>query len=353
MKTALETNPLYTARAGVARYVRGLMGGLDRIGWPYVPLAWEVPNFGYRQPVRALKTAYRELMWPRTVLPGRLRNAGVELIHFTNEILAEPAGFSMPVVATLHDLAVVRHPERFRRWHRHAAGRRLRHLSQAWRVLCVSRFTADEAMQLLEIPASRLEVVHEGCDWVEASPAEAPYPGLIAEDYFLFVGSLEPGKNLRLLRYAYQRAEEAGVPLPPLVVVGVRWEGVGHEGDAPGDWQYCGYVSDEQLVFLMRRARALLYPSRYEGFGLPLLEAMAVGCPVLCGPVASLPEVGGDAVLYAALEPKSFLEGMLRLVREEDLRMHLRSRGAERVRQFTWSECARRTTDLYREAESA
>jgi alpha-1,3-rhamnosyl/mannosyltransferase len=348
LHVALDVNPLYTARAGVARYVAGLMYGFRQIGFAYTPVAWEVTNFEYGQPGRAFKTLYREFVWPRTRLPGALRAASADMLHYTHGMSAPPPRH-IATVTTLHDVAVRRHPDRYRRWHRHSSGSKLRRLRQADRVICVSAFTASEAMQLLDLPAEKLTVIHEGCRWVDDPPEEQPHPNTPREPYFLFVGSLEPGKNLRLLRQAYILAESRAVSLPPLLVVGVRWEGLTPEGPAPANWHYCGYIPDDQLVFLLRRARALLYPTRYEGFGLPLLEAMAAGCPVLCGPVASLPEVGGDAALYAALEPESFLDAMVRMSRDDGLREELVRRGRMRVAGFSWARCARKTADVYRE----
>ena len=120
MRVLLDTNGRHTSRAGVARYVDGLLAGFAALGPGDVdlsPLAWEVDNLGYRQPARLLKTAYRELAWPRLVARRRLRAAHADVYHSTGPILVPlPAG--VREVHTLHDLAVVRHPERFRRWHR-------------------------------------------------------------------------------------------------------------------------------------------------------------------------------------------------------------------------------------------
>ena len=348
LNVALDTNPLYTARAGVARYVKGLMMGFDRIGFPVTPIAWEVTNYEYRQPKRAFNTLYRELVWPRTALPKALRAASADLLHYSHGMFAPPPQH-IAAVTTLHDLAVLRHPERFRKWHRHSSGNKLQRLRKSDRVICVSEFTANEAMDLLGLPAKMLTVIHEGCHWVDHTPDEQHYPEAPNRPFFLFVGSLEPGKNLQLLRHVYLLAEQRGTRLPPLLVVGIRWQGVTREDQPPKNWHYCGYLPDNQLVFLLRRASALLYPTKYEGFGLPLLEAMATGCPVLCGPVASLPEVGGDAVLYSALEPEPFLDAMLRLGRDDKLRQELARLGKDRVAGFTWAQCAAQTTDVYRE----
>ena len=245
----------------------------------------------------------------------------------------------------MHDLAFLRHPERFRRWQRASGGRLLNKLHKADRVICISRFTADEAVALLDLPASKIEVVHNGFD---ALPETSEVPAFeVPPEFFLFVGSLEPGKNLSLLRVSYLMAESEGKPLPPLMIVGARWEGVARESAAPKNWHYLGRQSDGVLVHLYRRALALAFPSKYEGFGLPVLEAMAAGCPVVCSPVASLPEVAGDAAAFPDLTPADYLRVLRRVAGEPSYRDDLIARGAERVTAFSWRKCAAETADVY------
>ncbi|HVR36794.1 MAG TPA: glycosyltransferase family 1 protein, partial [Methylomirabilota bacterium] len=308
---------------------------------------WAIENFGYRQPQRWLKTAYRELVWAPVLAGRQLLRHRVDLYHSTGgPLFIPPVGIRY--VATLHDLAGARHPERFRRWHRLTSGRRYARIQRAERVICISRFTADEAMALLGIPSSRIEVVHNGCDFsvnAERVPEAVPSFAVPAE-FFLFVGSLEPGKNLALLKAAYELAEARGVTLPPLFIVGARWEGVAGEGKPPQGWHYLGRQPDEVLVYLYRRALALVFPSKYEGFGLPVVEAMAFGCPVICSRVASLPEVAGKAALFADLEPAAYLKAMREMC-DVSRREEYRLQGLARAGEFTWEACARGTVAVY------
>ena len=359
---AVETSGLYTTKAGVARYIRGLLRGLaalDRPGLRVEEVAWPVENFGYAQPARAIKTAWRELVWAPLLAPRQVSAAGAGVLHGTCDVLAEPPG-GVAHVATLHDLAFLRHPERFRRWQRTTGVRRLRRLAGCDRVIAISRFTADEGIALLGLPASRIEVVHNGFDFDPDAPERPPQPaersgdppGDFPAEFFLFVGSLEPGKNLSLLREAYLAAESQGRPLPPLAIVGARWEGVAREAAAPAGWRYLGRQDDAVLAWLYRRALALLFPSKYEGFGLPLLEAMALGCPVVCSPVASLPEVAGDAARYADPSPDAYLAAARDLsgAGSAARRADLVAAGHERVGHFGWDKCARETADVYEAA---
>src|SRR4029078_5152119 len=167
MLVATDANGLYTPQAGVARYIRGLIGGLhamDDPGLEVVPIAWEVENLSYGQPVRTLKTLYREGFWATLAAPRQMRSARVDVFHAAAGPLLRVPG-SLPKVATAHDMAVFRFPDRYRRWQRRSGPRRLRALAAYERVICISRFTADEALRCLGLTASLLEVVHNGCDF--------------------------------------------------------------------------------------------------------------------------------------------------------------------------------------------
>jgi alpha-1,3-rhamnosyl/mannosyltransferase len=184
-------------------------------------------------------------------------------------------------------------------------------------------------------------------------PAESD-PGIgVDGDFLLFVGSLEPGKNLRLLGAMYRLASESGVELPPLVIAGVRWRGVPGEGPPSDRWRFLDAPEDAHLVWLYRRASALLFPSIYEGFGLPLLEAMSCGCPVICSRVASLPEIGGDVAIYAEPTPVAYLEAVRRLLSDPGWRHVLSEGGRARAAMFSWERCARETFAVYCRAVGA
>lgn len=345
MKALIETTPLYTTQGGVARYVRGLLHGLQAVCGPgdlaWRELGWPVKNFGYRQPARALRTLVREGWWAN--FPAARAARGADLMHHT-ALPIIPFVRGPRHVVTLHDLALLRHPERYRPWQRAAGLRRLHRVAAADRVIAVSRFTADEAIALLGLPAAKLVVVYEG-GLLEPAVAPGPLPAGVPDDFFLFVGALEPGKNLALLRAIYA---SASAPLPPLVIAGARWEGVPHEGPPPAGWHFLGHVADPELWALYDRARAMLFPSRYEGFGLPVLEAMGRGCPVLCGPLPSLREIGGDAIATAALTVDEFGVAMRRLTIDEAWRAQLANAGRKRATDFSWTRCARETLAVYR-----
>jgi len=281
MRAALDVTPLRLTRAGTARYIRNL---LERL---------EVETVEFGGPGRAAVLA-RELWW----YPLRLSAvSGVDLLHCTTYY--GPVRPRIPTVVTVHDLAVLRHPEAFPRWTRTYVPRVLPHVLRAARsVIAVSEFTASELEVLLNVPREKIRVVPNGVDasfTVEGPRAEG--------SYVLAVGTLEPRKNLLL---AIEAARLAGVELR---VVGARgWGGV--EASGP-NVTWLGEVDDAELARQYRGSLCVLYPSLYEGFGLPVLEAMACGAAVVTSRGGATEEVaGGAAVLVDARDPTAIAAGI-------------------------------------------
>ena len=316
MKVAFDTTPLRLTRAGTARYIQNLLERLSDV---------EAIEFGGSGRASVLA---RELWW----YPLRLSAlAGVDLLHCTTYYA--PLRPRTPTVATVHDLAVLRYPDAFPRWTRTYVPKVVPHaLRAARRVIAVSAFTAAELERLLGIRPESIAVVPHGID--TAFTADGPRSD---GDYVLAVGTLEPRKNLRRTIEAAKRLgaelRVAGAPGWGGVDVGVHWHG------RPGD---------EELAMLYRGARCVVYPSLYEGFGLPVLEAMACGAPVVTSSGGATEEVaGGAAVLVDPVDVAGIAAGIEEAASRRD---ELRARGLERARHFSWDEAARRTQDVYREA---
>jgi glycosyltransferase involved in cell wall biosynthesis len=350
-RVLINVTPLHTGQAGVARYVRGLIRGLKTMAdeVSVFELGWPVRNFDKPQPMRAMVTAWRDFVWKTTVPRWTCARLRPEVVHDTASWGLGPLE-GVGRVATVHDAAVLRHPERFRPWQRRSALAALTAAKSCDRIIAISRFTADEIIALAGFDPKKIEVVHNGCDFGADAVEAAPEASGLPERFFLFVGSLEPGKNLSLLKQTYELAASQGVRLPDLVVVGARWEGVPGEGAPPPGWHYLGHLPDAELVWLYRRAVSLVFPSKYEGFGLPVVEAMILGCPVLCSPVASLREVGGDVAVYAELTPESYFRQMVELNRDEAARIQLAERGIGQAGRFSWTRCASETVQVYADA---
>jgi glycosyltransferase involved in cell wall biosynthesis len=247
-----------------------------------------------------------------------------------------PTRSRVPLVVTVHDLAVFRHPEAFNRWTRAYSPRVVpRVLAAAQRVIAVSEFTRQELIELLRVPDEKIRVVPN------AVGDEFTNVGEAAEgDYVLAVGTLEPRKNLARLVEAVQRTKRE------LRVVGARgWGGVEVGGNGV---RWLGEVSDKQLARLYRGAACVAYPSLYEGFGIPVLEAMACGAPVVTTRGTAMEEVAdGAAVLVDARDPAEIAAGIERAATDRD---ELVARGLERASQFRWDAVAAATVQVYREA---
>jgi glycosyltransferase involved in cell wall biosynthesis len=231
----------------------------------------------------------------------------------------------------VHDLAILRAPEAFPRWHRLYGKAGLdRVLRAADAVVAVSEFTRSEVAELADVPAERICVVPNGVDAV-FTPDGPRAEG----DYVLAVATLEPRKNLRR---AVDAAREAGVELR---VVGARgWGGVDVEG-------WVGEIPDAELAALYRGARCVVYPSLYEGFGLPVLEAMACGSPVVTSSATAMEEVAeGAAVLVDPLDASAIAAGIQEAIARRDELVPL---GIARAREFPWSRAADAVEALWRE----
>jgi glycosyltransferase involved in cell wall biosynthesis len=324
IRAAIDVSPLVQTRAGTARYLKALLRELGRRDDVEV----STRSFGSGD---RLSTLARDAAWYPFVL-GRERDA--DMLHCPT--YRAPLRPARPLVVTVHDLAVFRHPEAFNRWTRAYSPRVVpRVLAAARLVIAVSEFTRRELVELLHVPEEKIRVVPNGVD------AEFTRDGPAADgDYVLAVGTLEPRKNLpRLVEAARRRNIE-------LRVVGARgWGGVELVGNGV---RWLGEVSDAELARLYRGALCVAYPSLYEGFGIPVLEAMACGVPVVTTRGTAMEEVAdGAAVLVDTRDPAEIAEGIERAAAERD---QLVGRGLERARAFRWDAVAAATVAVYREA---
>jgi glycosyltransferase involved in cell wall biosynthesis len=244
---------------------------------------------------------------------------------------------------TVHDLVPVRWPETMPRWHRSYTARFIaRMLDAADRIIAPSQDTADDLNALLHVPPDKIRVVPNGVDsYFFATPLGAPTE---MAPYVLFVGTPEPRKNLTRLASAMTILRERGFSWH-LVIVG---EGGWGNGVPTGPAIHAvGRVTDNQLHTLYANATCVALPSLHEGFGLPALEAMAAGTPVVAGRTGALPEVtGGAAVLVDPQSVTAIADGIERAVAEKDRLVAL---GRARAREFTWERAAALTADVYRE----
>jgi glycosyltransferase involved in cell wall biosynthesis len=298
-------------------------------------------------PRRALVAAWeRGAPWP---VPR-----GVDVVHAPT--LLAPTGSRLPLVVTVHDAVPWTHPETLTRrgvvWHRRMAERVA---ARADAVVVPTRAVAEELGSHLDL--RRVEVVGEGVSGDLALPADAADRarrlGLPREPFLLSLATLEPRKGLDVLIRAL--ADGAAPPVPLLVVGQPGWGGVDPEelaraeGLPPGRVRALGRLPDPDLATALSRATALVVPSRAEGFGLPVLEAMQAGTPVVCSADPALAEVGGDAVRTTPIGDAAALARALADVLADDgLRERMAERGRARAAGYTWERAAGALWELYR-----
>jgi glycosyltransferase involved in cell wall biosynthesis len=329
LRVGMDVSSLALTRAGTARHIESLLEALEHE--PGV----ELRRYGLGGSSRAL-VPVRDVGWYLAALPARARKDGVDVLHCPTH--RAPVRSAVPFVVTFHDLAVLRHPETFNRWTRTYSRLALPRVAKAARrLIAVSEFTKRELLELLEVPEKKVRVIPNAVGPPFEAQGEAA-----AGDYVLAVSTLEPRKNLPRLVEAYRRAGLNGLQL--LVAGAPGWGGVRVEGDGI---RWLGEVQDEELARLYRGARCVAYVSLYEGFGLPVLEAMACGAPVVAGRNDASEEVAGTAaVLVDPLDPDAIATGLTEAIDRSD---ELRQLGLERARAFDWREVAQATVEVYRE----
>jgi glycosyltransferase involved in cell wall biosynthesis len=254
---------------------------------------------------------------------------------------------------TIHDLHFLSHPERTSAEIQRDYPSLVRsHAARADRIIVVSRFVAGEVQRELGISADRISVCPNGSpDW-KTSPANVGAGG-----YLLFVGTIEPRKNIAGMLDAYARLRARRANVPRLVVAGhtepdaAEWLNRIRQPPLAGHVEYRGYVSADAREALYKGAQVFVMPSFDEGFGIPALEAMAAGVPVVVSNRGALPEVVGDAgLLIDPEDAESIAAAVERLLTDSDLRAACARRGLDRARQFTWAQTARDVRRAYEDA---
>ena len=292
-------------RAGTARYVAGLRDHLDT----------DVVEVSFPATSRLRAVAADALWYPRLRAPR-----GADLLHCPT--FRGPFRSRAPLVVTVHDLAVLRNPEWFNRWT--ASYSRVavpRVAAAADRLIAVSEHTRRELAALLDVDDAKIRVVPNAVE--DAFTPDGPRG---EGDYVLAVGTLEPRKNLARIAEAVEGE---------LRVVGVRgWGGV----DPPANVTWLGAVSDDELAALYRGARCLVYASLSEGFGIPVAEALACGCPIVTSRGSAMEEIAGEQATYVdPTDVESIREGISRAFAPEPRRI------------ASWHEVAARTRAVYEE----
>jgi glycosyltransferase involved in cell wall biosynthesis len=364
MRIGIDARPALRRSTGVGRYVTGLVRGLARLEDPphisvfasswrsrFPSTAWPggVKVVEWRCPSRVLDACWRTLRRPRfESLVGH-----VDLVHSPSPVRVPSR---LPSVVTVHDLFFFKRPDLVDA----AGGRRFvravaRELRAAQAVIAVSDYTRREVRRLLGLEGIRIQVVHSGLEshWHEPLDEYSRLRTLarhaLSRPFVLAVGRAEPRKNLGAALRALARIGHKDLPLVVTGPVGPASDTLAEEARRLGiQLMLMGHVSDVTLKALYRSARALVFPSLDEGFGFPLLEAMASGLPVVASDAGAIPEVAGTAAALAPTGDEALFADLLGEVLDSAERAeHLRKRGLERARSFSWDATAKATCQVY------
>jgi len=370
MRVAIDARKIHDF--GVGTYIRNLLRHLALIDQDteYVLLCRE-PDLGI---AAQLGPNFRSVLEPspgysvreQFHVPWVLHRERPDVFHAPHYIL--PAGVRSRSVVTIHDCIHLLFPEYVRR---RVVSRRAAQLyarTSMWlaarrsdRILTTSEASKRDILRLFNVPADKIQVVYNAIDdHFGATPGDERVAQVreryqLHHTFALYVGSIRPHKNLLRLIEAFHELRRSGLDNLQLLIIGdeiSKLPGLRravHRHKLHKHVRFLGYVADDTLAVLYRLASVFVFPSLYEGFGLPPLEAMASGTPVVTSNVSSLPEVAGDAALFVdPYDVASIVDGMRRVLTDPAVAESLRRKGLRRAREFSWERSVRRTLEVYR-----
>jgi glycosyltransferase involved in cell wall biosynthesis len=320
-----------------------------------------LPGIALQQTHVASHHPLSRILWEQSLFPLALRRLGADLVHGLVNVL--PLATTLPAIVTVHDLSFLQMPDKFlpaKRWYLSQLCRASVH--KARHVIAVSRQTANDLQQFWGVAESKISVIYNGVgtEFVPASTLAIETfrreRGLPAR-FFLYLGTLEPRKNLPLLIRAFARWRNETTAANreiKLVIAGAKGWFYEQIFTLVTQLQlgevilFPGFVPAAELPDWYRAAELFLYPSLFEGFGLPVVEAMACGAPVICSDAGSLVEVAGNSALtFPAQDEAALVDRLHQIMTDTPLRQELRRLGLARAQQFSWQRTAEATLDLY------
>ncbi|MBI2953257.1 MAG: glycosyltransferase family 4 protein [Chloroflexi bacterium] len=350
MRIGIDTQSTLGRKTGIGQYTAKLLGALRRVAPEHKYLELSLGR-------EVVMRTDRRLCWQQLALPRRSRAAHADLLHVTG--FDAPRWKPCPVVFTVHDLIGALFPENLPPIARIYWSRWLPFTVRfADAVLADSECTRRDIVRLVNFPPERITVVPAGVDEVFRPQAKAEIEAFrelrgLPQDLILYVGTIEPRKGIDTLIDAF--ADVAMRHPHHLLIAGKRgwyWEPILRriaDRGMEGRIHFLDYVPESDLPALYASAAVFVFPSRYEGFGLPVLEAMACGTPVICSNAASLPEVAGQAAILVPPDQSwALAEAIEAVLTDKGLGDDLREKGLHRAAEFTWEKTAQATLEVYR-----
>jgi glycosyltransferase involved in cell wall biosynthesis len=353
---------------GIGTYIRNLLRQLARLDRETEFVLFARPDD--REGLAALGENFRVVaetsgnysVSEQVKIPLAIRREGVTLFHAPHYVL--PPLVTCRSVVTIHDCIHLMFPQYLPNRLAHTYARASISLAarRATRVLTVSESSKRDILRFVDAPADKIDVIYNAYDerfGVEPAAEEVVRVReryQLHDEFVLYAGNVKPHKNLERLIEAFDLVRARGLDHLKLVLIGdeiskyAALRRAVHEHRLHKYVRFLGYLPEETLAVMYRLAGVFVFPSLYEGFGLPPLEAMASGTPVVTSNVSSLPEVAGDAaVLVDPYDPQAIADGIYRVLSDEGLRRDLRRKGLARARQFSWAQSVRRVRDIYGE----
>ncbi len=360
MHLAIEAIALSGNQRGMGRYARSLLAAMPA-HCPELRYTIAARNSADIAPLTAQLSALPNVMERATIISaGAMSGVSCDVAWYPcNFVTYRPERGA--IVPTVHDLfPMLQLDGRWWKFYKRARARRRygATLRCADHVITGAIRSGEELASTFGLATERLSVVPHAADDFRPTDPSLADPILarltVSGPFLLAVGSQEPRKNLVVLYAAMERLAARGHTIP-LVLCGPRGVHGYRPGDALPTWlRHAGFVTDDELAALYARATALVFPSRYEGFGLPVLEAMRVGGAVICTNASTMPEVGGDAVLYFPPDdPDALADQILRVLHVPGLRAQLVAAGQQRAESYSWSRSARGTLAAFRRGLAA
>ncbi|HEY1489875.1 MAG TPA: glycosyltransferase family 1 protein [Verrucomicrobiae bacterium] len=373
MRIGITTSVIQRGQTGIAQYLfallRAFLPHTQENDFILFVLEEDLPLFNFAKekmqiiPVpEKFRPPVKNILWHQHALPPLVRDLNLNVLHVPSyRRMLWPR--ACPLVATIHDLAPFRVPKKYsapRMFYGRVVARRLAQRQDA--LIAISENTARDVRQFFHVAPARLQVIHNGLEHErffpgsrEQSQAEMAQRHQLHEPFFLYLARLEhPGKNHVRLISAFSQFRSATGSNWQLVFGGSDWHGAeaihaaARQSPFASEIRFLGFVADKDLPNLYRAADAFVYPSLYEGFGMPPIEAMACGCPVICSTRGSLGEIVGNAAAIVDAENIQSMANQLSLVAADaSLRERLRQAGFARAKQFDWNRTARETLSVY------